>query len=86
MEGQYINLLKPTCYVSTKRFSIQEFYILPHFIYVFCIYLKTNSDFCRTEHKLVGFYNRDKKFLQRGTNWVFKQSSLRFVFKGLKSA
>ena len=30
----------------TKRFSIQEFYILPHCIYVFCISLRTNSDFC----------------------------------------
>jgi len=26
---------------------------------------------------------RDKKCLLRGTNWVFKQSGLRFVFKGL---
>jgi hypothetical protein len=31
---------------------------------------------------VIGFYNRDEKCLQRGTNWVFKQSSLRFVFKG----
>ena len=29
------------------------------------------------------FYNRDEKCLLRGTNWVFKQSSVRFVFKGL---
>jgi len=36
------------------------------------------------QHKLVGFYNRDGKCLQRGTDWVFKLSSLRFVFKGLK--
>ena len=28
-------------------------------------------------------YNRDEKCLQRGTDWVFKQSGLRFVFKGL---
>jgi hypothetical protein len=49
------NLLKPTCYVNTKRFSIHEFYILPHCIYVFCIYLKPNSDFCPIEHKLIGF-------------------------------
>ena len=41
-------------------------------INVFCIYLKTNSDFCHLKRKLIGFYNRDKKCLQRGTNWVFK--------------
>jgi len=50
---------------------------------VFCIYLRTNSDLCHLQHKLVGFYNRDEKCLQRGTDWVFKYSSLRFVFKRL---
>jgi hypothetical protein len=58
----------------------------PHFIYVFCIYLKTNSDLCHLQHKLIGFYNRDEKCLLRGTEWGFKQSRLRFVFKGLKEA
>jgi len=33
---------------------------------------------------MIGFYNRDEKSLLRGTDWVFKYSSLRFVFKGLK--
>jgi hypothetical protein len=32
---------------------------------------------CHLQHKLIGFYNRDEKFLQRGTDWVFKQSDLR---------
>jgi hypothetical protein len=31
------------------------------------------------------FYNRDEKYLQRGTDWVLKYSSLRFVFKSLIS-
>ena len=44
----------------------------PHCIYVFCIYLRTNSDLCHLQHKLIGFYNRDEKCLQRGTDWVFK--------------
>ena len=47
-------------------------YILPHCIYVFCIYLRTNSYLCHLQHKLIGFYNRDEKCLQRGTDWVFK--------------
>jgi len=46
-------------------------------------YLRTNSDLCHLQHKLIGFYNRDEKCLQRGTDWVFKQSSLSFAFKGL---
>ena len=49
---------------------------------VCCIYLRTNSDLCHLQHKLIGFYNRDEKCLLLGTNWVFKQSSLLFVFKG----
>jgi hypothetical protein len=32
---------------------------------------------------MFGFYNRDEKCLLRGTNWVFKSSSLPFVFKFL---
>jgi hypothetical protein len=27
---------------------------------------------CHLQHKLIGFYNRDEKCLQRGANWVFK--------------
>ena len=50
---------------------------------VCCIYLRTNSDLCHLQHKLIGFYNRDEKCLLRGTNWVFKYSILRFVFKWL---
>jgi len=38
---------------------------------MFCIYLRTNSDLCHLQHKLIGFYNRDEK-LQLGTEWIFK--------------
>jgi len=67
-----------------QQFNIQQFYILPHCIYMFCIYLRTNSDLCHLQHKLIGFYYRDEKCLQRGTDWVFKLSGLRFVFKRVK--
>jgi len=52
-------------------------------IYVFCIYLRTNSELCYLQHKLIGFCNRDEKCLQCGTDWVFKYNSLNLVFKGL---
>ena len=52
---------------------------------MFCIYLRTNSDLCHLQHKLIGVYNREEKCLQRGTDWVFKYSGLRFVCKGLTS-
>jgi hypothetical protein len=46
-------------------------------------FLRTNSDLCHLQHKLIGFYNRDEKCLQRGTDWVFKLNSPRFVFEWL---
>jgi hypothetical protein len=46
-------------------------------------YLRTNSDLCQLQHKLIGFNNRDEKCLQHGTDWVFKYGGLRFVFKWL---
>jgi hypothetical protein len=42
-----------------------------------------NSDLRYLHHKLIGFYNREEKCLQRGTDWAFKYSGLRSVFKRL---
>jgi len=53
---------------------------------MFRIYLRTNSDLCHLHYKLIGFCNPDEKCLLRGTDWVFKYSGLRFVFKGLITA
>ena len=66
-----------------QQFNIQQLYALST-LYLCVLYLSENSDLCHLQHKLVGFYNRDEKCLQRGTNWVFKKSSLRFVFKRLR--
>jgi len=57
---------------TPATFTFNNFTLCPHCIYVFCIYLKTNSDFWHLQYKLIGFYNRDEKCLQRGKNWVFK--------------
>jgi hypothetical protein len=75
------NLLKPIGYVMHQQVEhFNNCTLCLHCIYVFCIYLRTNSDLCHLQHKLVGFCNRDEKCLQRGTHWVFKWSSLRSVF------
>jgi hypothetical protein len=47
--------------------------------------LRTNSDFCPSQHKFFGFDNRDEKCLLRGTVWVFKWNIWLFFFKGLNS-
>jgi hypothetical protein len=76
-EPSGINHLKPTGYVMHHQFNSHNCTLCPHCIYVFCVYLKTNSDLCHLHHKLIGFYNRDEKCLQRGTDWAFKWSGLR---------
>jgi hypothetical protein len=59
--------------------------LCPHYIYV--LYLSENKQrLVPLKHKQIGFYNRDEKCLQRGTDWVFKYSGLRFVCKGLKDS
>jgi len=55
-----------------QQFNIQQLYALPTLHLCVPIYLRTNSDLCHLQHKLIGFYNRDEKFLHRGTDWVFK--------------
>jgi hypothetical protein len=71
-ENSPVKLLKPTDYMMHHQFNIQQFYILPTLYLCVCIYLSTNSDFCSIWHKMRAFYNFDEKFLQRGTDWVFK--------------
>ena len=56
----------------TTSLTFNNCTLCQHCIYVFCIYLRTNSGLCHLQHKLIGFYNRDEKCLQRGTDWVFK--------------
>jgi hypothetical protein len=67
-----------------QQFNIQQLYALPT-LYLCVLYLsgEKNRDLGHLQHKQFGFYIRDEKCLQRGTDWVFKYSSLRFVFKGL---
>jgi hypothetical protein len=50
---------------------------------VFCVDLRTNSDYFSIQHWLTGFYNRGSECLQRGTDWVFKSDGYNFVNKGL---
>jgi hypothetical protein len=64
----WFNLLVTRC---TNKFNSQQLYALPT-LYFCVVYLRTNSDLCHLQHKLVGFYNRDEKYLQRGTDWAFK--------------
>ena len=44
---------------ATAGLTFKNCTFCPHCIYVFCIYLKTKSEFCSTKQELIGFYNRD---------------------------
>jgi len=66
-----VNLLQPTGHVMHQQFNIQQLYALPT-LYLCLLYLSENKQRLVSHHKLIGFYNRDEKCLQRGTNWVFK--------------
>ena len=51
--------------------------------WVFCTDIRTGRNFCFIHHWLIGFYNRDRKCLLRGTDWFLMYSRLLFVFKRL---
>ena len=42
----------------------------------------SKSDLCHSYHKLIGFYNRDEKCLQRGTDWVFNKAVCALALMG----
>jgi hypothetical protein len=56
--------------VMHQQFNIQQLYSLPT-LYLYVLYLSENKQRL-VPLKLIGFYNRDKERLQRGTSWVFK--------------
>ena len=66
-----------------QLFDIQKFCVLPKFICVFCMDLRTNSDYFCIKYSLRGFYNRGRERLLRGTNWVLKSNRHNFALKGL---
>ena len=51
---------------------------------VFCVDLRTNSDYFRIQHSLVGFYNQDGVCLLRGTEWIFKESKVSLLMINLR--
>jgi hypothetical protein len=70
------NLLKSTDYGMHQQVECFNNYTLcQHCIYVFGICRRTNCDLSHLQHKLIGFYKRDEKCLQRGTDWVFKYNN-----------
>ena len=56
----FLIIYNPVVTICTTRYNIQKFYVLPtHCIYVFCVDLRTKSDYFPTQHQPTGFHNRD---------------------------
>jgi len=54
-----------------QQFNIQHLYALSK-MYLCVLYLSENKQrLVKLQHKLIGFYNRGEKCLQRGTDWAF---------------
>jgi len=52
-------------------YNIHNFYVLPtQCIYVFCVDLRTNSDYFPIQHYLTGLYTQDRVCLLCGTDWI----------------
>jgi hypothetical protein len=73
----FFNPLKLTGYVKRNRFDIQQLCILYNCMYVFCIYLRTNSDLCHLQHKLVFITRRGMFTARYKLGLSTKQPSLR---------
>jgi len=64
--------LKPSGHYIYRQFNIQQLYVLPtQCIYVFCVDLRTNSDYFPIQHELAGLSNRDGVCLLRGKVYIF---------------
>jgi len=50
---------------------------------VFCVDLRTNSDYFSIQHSVICFYKQGRECLLRGTDWVFKSEGYSFVLKWL---
>jgi len=67
-----LTLYSPVVTICTASLTFTNCTLCPHRIYVFYVDLRTNIELCHLQHELIGFYDRDEKCLQRGTDWVFK--------------
>ena len=66
----------------TRSLTFNNCTLCPPCIYVFFIYLRTNSDLDHLQHKLMDFYIRDEKCLLRSMNWGFNITVCASFLKG----
>jgi len=58
------NTLQPRGYYMYRQFNIHQFHVLStQCIYMFCVDLRTNSDYFPKQHKLIGFSHQGRQCL-----------------------
>jgi hypothetical protein len=68
-------------------FDIQKFYFLTtKHVPLFCIYLRTKSNYILIQHQLTGFYSPQGECLLRGTTWVSQNCEKRLLASPCPSA
>jgi hypothetical protein len=67
-----VNLLKPTGYVMHQQVQLSTIVRSTHTVFMCFVFIWEQKQRLAAHHKLIGFYNRDEKCLQRGTDWAFK--------------
>jgi hypothetical protein len=67
-----VNLLKPAGYVMHQQGKHSTIVRSAHTVLMCFVLSKNKQRFYHLHHKLIGFYNPDKKCLQRSTDWGFK--------------
>ena len=48
----------PVVTICTTSLTFRNCTLFPHCIYMFCIYLRTHSDFCHLLHKMLAFLTK----------------------------
>jgi len=67
-----INNLKPSGHYMYHQFNIKKLYVQPtQCIYVFCVDLRTNSDYFPIQHWVARLYNRDGVYCAVRTVFVY---------------
>ena len=76
----FYSLLVTWC---TKSLTFNNCTRCPHCIYVFCIYLRTNSDLCHLQHKLFVFITQMKSVYSAVRTGYLNETFCASVVKGL---
>ena len=75
-----LSLYCPVVTICTTSIIFKNCTLCPHCIYVFCIYLRTNSDLCHLQHKLIGFLYQRFNPLHPSGHYMYHQYNIQQLY------